>query len=399
MQNLSKLLLTLVVILLFTACGSNGTNTTIANLPSEQQTAINKIIEFALNGQPIPTIEDYATAGVVGVIDTNIAQINEVVANLTQEEVDTTEEIQQLLSELGVVTPALNDTTPPEAPTVDHPVEATQTQVDVTISGEVGTVIFIDNKNIGVEIDADGSKHITLTLKNGANHFTATLRDASQNMSATTKFVIKKIVTVVIHNDLTYGVVTSPHTGKVWLDRNLGAVLICTAFDDTACYGDYYQWGRNADGHQVGSSATIRTQANDVDNVGHSNFITNSSALHDWAIVDNTGATRAANWSKTDGTSICPSGYRVPTEAELEAETEGAGVTNSATAFASFLKLPSAGFRDYLDGSLFEQGLRGTVWSVSREGSSSRGLNFDSSDAYLRDDGRAFAQSVRCLRD
>jgi hypothetical protein len=34
----------------------------------------------------------------------------------------------------------------------------------------------------------------------------------------------------------------------VWLDRNLGATQVATKVDDSAAYGDYYQWGRAKDG-------------------------------------------------------------------------------------------------------------------------------------------------------
>ena len=33
--------------------------------------------------------------------------------------------------------------------------------------------------------------------------------------------------TSITHNGVTYGFVTSPYTGKVWLDRNLGAARVC----------------------------------------------------------------------------------------------------------------------------------------------------------------------------
>jgi len=49
---------------------------------------------------------------------------------------------------------------------------------------------------------------------------------------------------------VTYGTVTSPYTGRVWLDGNLGASQVCTAYNDSTCYGDYYQWGRGTDGHE-----------------------------------------------------------------------------------------------------------------------------------------------------
>ena len=43
-------------------------------------------------------VEDYSDAGVVGVTVDNIDDINEVVAGLTSSDVDTTEEIQKIVS-------------------------------------------------------------------------------------------------------------------------------------------------------------------------------------------------------------------------------------------------------------------------------------------------------------
>jgi hypothetical protein len=50
--------------------------------------------------------------------------------------------------------------------------------------------------------------------------------------------------------------VTNPTTGKTWMDRNLGATQVATSSTDAAAYGDLYQWGRRADGHQCRTSAT-----------------------------------------------------------------------------------------------------------------------------------------------
>ncbi|MEA2018242.1 MAG: hypothetical protein U9N59_07325, partial [Campylobacterota bacterium] len=41
------------------------------------------------------------------------------------------------------------------------------------------------------------------------------------------------------NNNFTYSTITSSVTGKIWMDRNLGASRACTSFDDTQCYGDY----------------------------------------------------------------------------------------------------------------------------------------------------------------
>jgi hypothetical protein len=59
-------------------------------------------------------------------------------------------------------------------------------------------------------------------------------------------------------------VVSSSKTGRVWLDRNLGATQVATSFDDSAAYGDLYQWGRAKDGHEDrtrnSTSATLTGQ-------------------------------------------------------------------------------------------------------------------------------------------
>ncbi|HEX2628107.1 MAG TPA: hypothetical protein VHM26_03825, partial [Chitinophagaceae bacterium] len=50
---------------------------------------------------------------------------------------------------------------------------------------------------------------------------------------------------------VTYNILTSAVTGRRWLDRNLGAPDVPNAADDFANYGDMFQWGRLADGHQL----------------------------------------------------------------------------------------------------------------------------------------------------
>ena len=207
----------------------------------------------------------------------------------------------------------------------------------------------------------------------------------------------------ITHNGVTYGTVTSPYTGKVWLDRNLGASQVCTTLDDTACYGDYYQWGRNIDGHEKSTSAASSTQATDINSVGHSNFIISSSSYsYDWAWnADSDGALRSVNWSKTDGTSVCPVGFRVPTIIELADETINSvdGVSYNLDVFNNFLKLPAAGFRYHADGLLYAQGEDVQIWSSNVSGSSSADLDLDGSDARIGYHSHAYGFSVRCIQD
>lgn len=92
---------------------------------------------------------------------------------------------------------------------------------------------------------------------------------------------------------LNYGVIASPHTGRLWLDRNLGASQVATSSTDTLSYGDLYQWGRETDGHEKRDSATTATLASGVNNAGN-RFITSSASPYDWTTADSTGVLRAS---------------------------------------------------------------------------------------------------------
>jgi len=205
---------------------------------------------------------------------------------------------------------------------------------------------------------------------------------------------------IIVHHGIRYETVTSPYTGKVWLDRNLGATQVCTNIDDTSCFGDYYQWGRGVDGHQNSTSNTTNTQSTDINNVGHGDFI---AVSFNWASVDANGSARSTNWSKIDATSVCPSGFRVPTDVEVRAELFDIGsaeITNSTEAFDSFLKLPSNGYRNGATGTMFIFGLSGTIWtSVASSTFHGTNIYFDSDLVGYSLVGRSDGRAVRCLRD
>ena len=61
------------------------------------------------NTQPVPTIQDYEDAGVVGVTLENIDEINDVVASLTSIDVDTTEKVQAIVNEVNANTKPVAD--------------------------------------------------------------------------------------------------------------------------------------------------------------------------------------------------------------------------------------------------------------------------------------------------
>ncbi|MDO5968187.1 FISUMP domain-containing protein [Flavivirga aquimarina] len=188
--------------------------------------------------------------------------------------------------------------------------------------------------------------------------------------------------------------ITSSDTGKIWMDRNLGASQVATSSNDADAYGDLYQWGRAADGHESRTSSTTATLATS-DTPGHGDFITNSSPA-DWRSSQNDNL-----WQGVSGTNNpCPSGYRLPTEAEWIDEHTSWDSNNSAGAFASPLKLPVAGYRSFSNGSLGNVGFFGYYWSSTvNNGTFAKRLSFYSSDAYMNSNYRAGGFSVRCLKD
>ena len=188
--------------------------------------------------------------------------------------------------------------------------------------------------------------------------------------------------------------VTNPTTGKIWMDRNLGASQAATSSTDASSYGDLYQWGRRADGHQCRNSTTTSTLSS-TDTPGHGSFILPPNSPNDWRSPQNTNL-----WQGVNGVNNpCPSGYRIPTETEINAERLSWSSNNSVGAMASPLKLPLAGYRFLSDGLLSYVGGSGFFWVSTISGSRSRYLSFNSSGANMYDTDRASGFSVRCLKN
>jgi uncharacterized protein (TIGR02145 family) len=168
---------------------------------------------------------------------------------------------------------------------------------------------------------------------------------------------------------VTYGVIVSALTGRKWLDRNLGAKQAATSFFDYLAYGDLFQWGRPADGHQLimrnGSTSADATPVNGTtttlstsDTPTDALFIINpSSAPYDWRTPKNNNL-----WQGVDGpNNVCPSGWRIPTSAEWKAE----GIVNADLLDEDkllALKLVVAGYRRYTSGNISYAGPEGIAY-------------------------------------
>lgn len=180
--------------------------------------------------------------------------------------------------------------------------------------------------------------------------------------------------------------VTSPYTGKIYMDRNLGATQVATSATDVNSYGDLYQWGRGQDGHQCRTSNTTTTQSS-TDQPGHGLFIT-SSASGNWRSSDNNNL-----WQGLSGiNNPCPSGYRVPTYFQLNDEHYGwtqAGITG----ITSFLKLPNAGVRIF-NGNVAAVGTMGIYGSSTASGYQNIRASGTETGSY----GYNYGLSIRCIK-
>ena len=188
--------------------------------------------------------------------------------------------------------------------------------------------------------------------------------------------------------------VTNPTTGKTWMDRNLGASQVATSSTDQNAYGDLYQWGRRADGHQCRTSPTTGTLSS-VDQPAHGNFILMPNAPMDWRSPQNTNL-----WQGVNGVNNpCPSGYRLPTDPELQNERSSWGSNSSAGAFAAPLKWTLAGNRGLSNGLLYNVGTNGCYWSSTVAATISLHLVFASNSAAVTSNNRANGMTVRCIKN
>lgn len=179
-------------------------------------------------------------------------------------------------------------------------------------------------------------------------------------------------------------------TGRVWMDRNLGAAQVATSISDTSSYGSLYEWGRLTDGHQQRNSAIINvTSSTDVP--GHANYIAGTSL--NWRSPPNNSL-----WQGVDGTNNpCPSGFRIPTLTEFIAERATFSSPNAAGAFASPLKLPAAGMKNYNSGTINSEGAVAYYWTSTIN--SGYPTAFYPSSANGLPTYHNYGFSIRCIKD
>ena len=206
---------------------------------------------------------------------------------------------------------------------------------------------------------------------------------------------------LILTKPIYYGTITT-RTGRIWLDRNLGATRVALSPTDTQAYGDYFQWGRPADGHEKhivsGISSNYTTVRSATSVPGNSNYIFPADGSFDWlTTADNT------LWTGVNApNNPCPIGFRIPTLAEwiLEKNYFTSNDVNGSYENGYGLKLTTAGMGTSANGitgiGVYGQYLTQTAYSTGqvRYFGVISWTTWDDNNYY-----KTTGQSCRCIKD
>ena len=254
----------------------------------------------------------------------------------------------------------------------------------------------------GVVWSTETAPTIALATKTSDGTGTGTFQSTVTGLAGNTKYYVRAYATT--SSETSYGedkvFTTLPENtvvganGKVWMDRNLGASQVAISSMDSVGFGDLYQWGRAKDGHQLRTSATTATLAS-VDKPATSDFINVKTGTQDWRNPQN-----STLWQGLNGTNNpCPTGFRLPTVAEWNLEIAGWSSNTNVGAFVSSLKLPMAGSRSASTGDISLAGSAGYYWTSTVDGTRSRVVVINETQAFVSTSVRGDGKSVRCIRN
>lgn len=183
-------------------------------------------------------------------------------------------------------------------------------------------------------------------------------------------------------------------TGKIWMDRNLGASAVAKTSLQNSSFGYLYQWGHFSDGHQFRRSKTSK-KLSATSSPSNSEFILSAKSPNDWIKAQNDNL-----WQGVQGdNNPCPAGFRLPTSAEFEEEIATWISKDANGALVSPLKLPMSGYRANSTGEVTDSGFSGDYWTSTTESTYARGLYFDAKSASTDIGGRSVGVSVRCIKN
>src|SRR5574344_331641 len=213
-----------------------------------------------------------------------------------------------------------------------------------------------------------------------------------------------------------------------WAPVNCGYAPYVSTSDKGYPYGKLYQWGRKyGQGYMKDTyeDATYPSGDNIVagpvalsvgeDAANAEKFYKNSSSPYDWLSSKNDALWNSGTEAAPVRTSYdpCPTGWRVPTSAELTAllggnlspllvsynSQNGAWFNGTTSPGASGVFLPAAGYRDNYGYAVGRGSYGGLYWSSTPDGVSAYNLFFDNGGAIMDYNYRAFGFSVRCVKE
>ena len=190
-------------------------------------------------------------------------------------------------------------------------------------------------------------------------------------------------------------------TGRVWMDRNLGASRVATSKTDTEARGSLFQWCRNADGHELRTSSIVDTVSTVTTTT--SGYWINGSG---WLSLDITLNSGNLWWDGTSTPGVnnpCPVGFHVPTYTEFAVEQNA----RTYTYWYADLKFVDTGNRLY-SGSLNTFTASGIYWSSTISNASTTSspgnawyLSLYETSPYvsIQNYMPGYGFAVRCIRD
>jgi len=250
--------------------------------------------------------------------------------------------------------------------------------------------------NIGITTEGASMSSFTSNLTGlnpGTTYYVRAYATNSAGTGYGNQITFDSTVPCIPNNSTLVIDVMSP-TGKIWMDRNLGALQQASSSSDLLAYGYLYQWGRGTDGHQCRNSVTTTTLSSS-DQPNHGDFISGTS---DWRNPQNNNL-----WQGVNGiNNPCPSGYRLPTQTEWNNERLSWSQNTHVGAFNSPLKLPFTGRR--VDDTLYGYDA-GFYWSSTvgstLSGTRSQFLSLGGQSQYtnMYEQFRSNGYSVRCIKN
>jgi uncharacterized protein (TIGR02145 family) len=188
--------------------------------------------------------------------------------------------------------------------------------------------------------------------------------------------------------------VVTTKSGRIWMDRNLGASQVATSQIDQKAYGDLYQWGRKTDGHQLRNSKISSERLSNY-LVSSPDFIISSISQGNWLVTNNDNL-----WQQLNDNNVCPNGFRIPTKDEWLLEMSYWNTKDAKGAFESALKLPISGARSFADGGIYGVDESGFYWSNTNAGNNlANDMIIGAGAAYININPKGDGFAVRCIKN